>query len=149
VILSVKSIPDDNNAKMAEPVTTADNERPPAAPPRCRLRTGLIGPLGPLCGARFGGSGKTGRVTLLYAALGDSMSIDIYAGDPGRGATACCTPTETWISPTGPDVTWPAGGTRVLDLTADGATTADVLTWQLPRLRSSADLVTLTVAATT
>jgi hypothetical protein len=43
VILSVTSILDDNNAKMAEPVTTADNERPPAAPPRCRLRTGLIG----------------------------------------------------------------------------------------------------------
>jgi hypothetical protein len=27
-------------------------------------------------------------VTLLYAALGDSMSIDIYAGGPGRGATS-------------------------------------------------------------
>jgi hypothetical protein len=27
-------------------------------------------------------------VTVLYAALGDSMSIDLYAGGPGRGAAS-------------------------------------------------------------
>ena len=47
----------------------------------------MTGPRIGVAGARSGGSDKTGGVTLLYAALGDSMSI-FYAGGPGRGATS-------------------------------------------------------------
>ncbi len=82
---------------------------------------------------------------MLYAALGDSMSIDIYAGGPGRGATSLLHRNRDNDFPdwAGRDL---AGlGYEVLDLTADGATTHGVLDQQLPRLDRRADLVTLTV----
>ena len=104
-----------------------------------------IDAIGLLCGARFGGSDKTGGVTLLYAALGDSMSIDIYAGGPGRGATSLLHTNRDADFPEWAGRDLAGRGYEVLNLTADGATSADVLEWQLSRLQSSADLVTLTV----
>jgi hypothetical protein len=89
---------------------------------------------------------KTGGVTLLYTTLGDSMSIDIYAGGPGRGATSLLHTNRDADFPDWAGRDLASRGYEVLDLTADGATTADVLEWQLPPLPSSADLVTLTGA---
>jgi lysophospholipase L1-like esterase len=84
-------------------------------------------------------------VTLLYAALGDSMSIDVYAGGPGRGAASLLHTNRDADFPDWAGRDLASRGYEVLDLSADGATTAEVMEWQLPRLRGSADLVTLTV----
>jgi lysophospholipase L1-like esterase len=82
---------------------------------------------------------------LLYAALGDSMSIDVYAGGRGRGAVSLLHRNRDVDFPdwTGRDLA--ALGYTVLDLTYDGATTAGVLERQLPRLERRPDLVTLTM----
>jgi lysophospholipase L1-like esterase len=77
--------------------------------------------------------------------MGDSMSIDIYAGGPGRGAASLLHTNRDADFPGWAGRDLASRGYEVLDLTADGATTDHVLEWQLPRLRSSADLVTLTV----
>jgi lysophospholipase L1-like esterase len=81
----------------------------------------------------------------LYVALGDSMSIDLYAGGPGRGAAALLHRNRDADFPdwTGRDLT--TLGYAALDLSYDGATTAGVVDRQLPRLDRRPDLVTLTV----
>ena len=70
----------------------------------------------------------------LYVALGDSMSIDAYAGGAGRGAASLLHRNR--------DVDFPdwAGhdlhtlGYNLRNLTRDGATSAGVLRDQLPLL---------------
>lgn len=81
----------------------------------------------------------------LYVALGDSMSIDVYAGGPGRGAASLLHRNRDTDFPewTGRDLH--TRGYDVLDLTSDGATTTGVLNQQLPRLDRRPDLVTITM----
>ncbi|WP_433797025.1 SGNH/GDSL hydrolase family protein [Actinoplanes sp. CA-252034] len=80
-----------------------------------------------------------------YVALGDSMSIDDYAGGPGRGAASLLhrnldTDFPDWA---GRDLA--ANGWSVDVAARDGAVTADVLDRQLPHLNGGPDLATLTV----
>ena len=89
--------------------------------------------------------GDDGVVAPLYVALGDSMSIDLYAGGPGRGAASLVHRNRDadfpdWL---GRDLN--SLGYQALDLTYDGATTVGVLDRQLPRLDRRPDLVTITV----
>lgn len=84
-------------------------------------------------------------MTQLYVALGDSMSIDAYAGGPGRGAASLL---HRNLDDDFPD--WAERDLRsrdytLLDLTQDGATTADVLHDQVPRIDQRPDLVTITM----
>jgi lysophospholipase L1-like esterase len=81
-----------------------------------------------------------GERVKLYVALGDSISIDDYpareTGIPDIGAASLF---ARELRKRFPDLTFD-------NLTADGATTDDVLRWQLPRVRETADetIVTLT-----
>ena len=81
----------------------------------------------------------------LYTALGDSMSIDAYAGGPGRGAAALLHRNRDADFPDWAGRDLVSRGYDLLDLSYDGATTAGVLDRQLPRLDRRADLVTLTI----
>ena len=81
----------------------------------------------------------------LYVALGDSMSIDAYAGGPGRGAASLLHRNRDDDFPdwTGRDLN--SRGYTLRDLTSDGETSTGVLRDQLPRLDVRPDLVTLTM----
>ena len=84
-----------------------------------------------------------------YVALGDSISIDEYAGGPGRGAASLLVRNRDEDFPEwrGRDLA-SLGATDAHVLAADGATCRDVLDRQLPRLArlgGAPDLVTLTV----
>jgi hypothetical protein len=86
----------------------------------------------------------------VYVALGDSISIDVYAGGPGRGGASLLARNRDGDFPDwrGRDLatTRPELGFRLLAV--DGATTASLLDVQLPRLESSGAMprvVTLTV----
>ena len=95
---------------------------------------------------RTGASPSDNRlVTLLYVALGDSMSIDVYAGGPGRGAASLLHRNRDADFPDWAGHDLATRGYAKLDLTYDGATTAGVLDRQLPGLDGRADLVTLTM----
>jgi lysophospholipase L1-like esterase len=83
---------------------------------------------------------------LEYVALGDSISIDDYAGGPGRGAASLLARNRDDDFPTwrGHDL----GGRPWRLLATDGATTASLLEHQLPelaRLGASPALVTMTI----
>jgi lysophospholipase L1-like esterase len=82
---------------------------------------------------------------MLYAAIGDSMSIDVYAGGPGRGAASLLHRNRDADFPdfAGRDLN--SRGYDVLDLSYDGATTGGVLDQQLPRLDRAPDLATITI----
>ncbi len=84
-------------------------------------------------------------MTLLYAALGDSMSIDLYAGGPGRGAAALLHRNRDADFPDWAGRDLATQGYTALDLSYDGATTAGVLEQQLERLDRRPDLVTITM----
>ena len=75
----------------------------------------------------------------VYIALGDSISIDVYAGGPGRGGASLLARNRDDDFPDwrGRDLatTRPALGFALL--ATDGATTASLLDAQLPRLQSS------------
>lgn len=77
----------------------------------------------------------------LYLALGDSISIDEYplreTGIPNIGAASLFARALRERYP----------GIAVDDLTADGATTDDVLRWQLPRVRATSDPAVVTITA--
>ena len=77
----------------------------------------------------------------LYLALGDSISIDEYplreTGVANIGAASLFARALRERFP----------GIRVDDLTADGATTDDVLRWQLPRVRATDDPAIVTITA--
>jgi lysophospholipase L1-like esterase len=74
---------------------------------------------------------------VVYAALGDSMSIDDYAGGPGRGAASLLWRNRdrdfpAWASR---DLTSRDPTARLVLLASDGATSATVAGEQLGRLR--------------
>lgn len=86
----------------------------------------------------------------VYVALGDSISIDVYAGGPGRGGASLLARNRDddfpeWqghdLATTRPDLGFEL-------LATDGGTTASLLDVQLPRLESSRAvprIVTLTI----
>ena len=80
----------------------------------------------------------------VYLALGDSMSIDDYAGGPGRGAASLLHRNHNRDFPdwAGRDL---AGKLGVRVLARDGAVAADVLQRQLPLITQAPALVTVTM----
>jgi lysophospholipase L1-like esterase len=84
-----------------------------------------------------------------YVALGDSISIDDYAGGPGRGGASLLHRNRDDDFPEwrGRDLLTDDPDTSFSLLATDGATTRTLLDVQLPRLaaRSRPTLVTLTV----
>jgi len=85
-----------------------------------------------------------------YVALGDALSMDAYAGGPGRGAPALLYKNRSddfpeWQSR---DLSARLPGARLIPLAMDGATTATLRFAQVPRLRGMdvrASLATVTV----
>jgi lysophospholipase L1-like esterase len=77
------------------------------------------------------------RTGVVYAALGDSMSIDDYAGGPGRGAASLLWRNRDHDFPAwaGRDLTARDPAARLALLASDGATSTTVAGEQLPRLR--------------
>lgn len=80
-----------------------------------------------------------------YVALGDSMSIDAYAGGPGRGAASLLFRNRDLDFPdwAGRDLADAGFTARVLAF--DGATSHDVVREQLPLITDEPSLVTLTM----
>ncbi len=95
------------------------------------------------------------RLTMLdrpryYVSLGDSMSIDAYAGGPGRGAASLLLKNRDDDFPDwqGKDLQTVLAGARLIPLAADGATSATVRYAQIPRLKEMKihpDIITLTI----
>jgi lysophospholipase L1-like esterase len=86
----------------------------------------------------------------LYVALGDSLSIDDYAGGPGRGGAGLLVANRDEDFPgwRGRDLRTRDPATAFALLATDGATTDTLLRAQLPRLRALPErptLVTLTI----
>lgn len=80
-----------------------------------------------------------------YVALGDSMSIDVYAGGHGRGAASLLHRNRDQDFPRWAGRDLLHRGFTAENLAQDGATSTDVLRHQVPRLRDRADLVTITM----
>jgi lysophospholipase L1-like esterase len=74
---------------------------------------------------------------MVYAALGDSMSIDDYAGGPGRGAASLLWRNRNYDFPAwaGRDPTARDPAAHLAVLASDGATSTTVVQEQLGRLR--------------
>jgi lysophospholipase L1-like esterase len=86
----------------------------------------------------------------VYVALGDSISIDDYAGGPGRGGASLlyANRDEDFPEWRGRDLRAAHPGATFSLLATDGATTRTLLQTQLPRLRAlgvQPSLVTLTI----
>jgi len=86
----------------------------------------------------------------LYVALGDSISIDLYAGGPGRGGASLLARNRDDDFPDwrGLDLATTRPELGLALLATDGGTTSSLLDAQLPRLASSGAVprvVTLTV----
>ena len=79
---------------------------------------------------------EAGRSGLVYAALGDSMSIDHYAGGPGRGAASLLWRNRDDDFPAwaGKDLTTRNPTAQLAQLASDGATSATVAGEQLRQL---------------
>jgi len=79
------------------------------------------------------------RTRTIYAALGDSMSIDEYAGGPGPGRGAASllwrNRDDDFPAWAGRDLTTRDPAVRLALLASDGATSTTVATQQLGRLR--------------
>jgi lysophospholipase L1-like esterase len=90
------------------------------------------------------GMGRT-HDGVVYAALGDSMSIDDYAGGSGRGAASLLWRNRDDDFPAwaGRDLTAHDPGARLVLLASDGATSATVAGEQLERLRRLGIIPTL------
>jgi lysophospholipase L1-like esterase len=120
---------------------------------RRELQITLICPRGVparVAGHPSGMTSSQGAPPDVYVALGDSISIDVYAGGPGRGGASLLARNRDHDFPDwrGHDLatTRPELGFGLL--ATDGATTASLLDVQLPRLESSnvvPRIVTLTV----
>ena len=87
---------------------------------------------------------------VVYAALGDSISIDHYAGGPGRGGASLLAHNRDDDFPQwrGRDLATLHPNLDYRLLATDGGTTSTLLDSQLPRLEASAiapNLVTLTI----
>ena len=80
-----------------------------------------------------------------YVALGDSMSIDDYAGGPGRGAASLLHRNHDGDFPGWSGRDLESRGYTVEVLAIDGAVIGDVLDRQLPRLSGAVDLATVTM----
>jgi lysophospholipase L1-like esterase len=82
---------------------------------------------------------------VVYAALGDSMSIDDYAGGPGSGAASLLWRNRDRDFPAwaGRDLTARDPTARLVLLASDGATSATVAGEQLGRLRRLGVIPTL------
>ena len=82
------------------------------------------------------GQVQAGRSGLVYAALGDSMSIDHYAGGPGRGAASLLWRNRDDDFPawTGQDLTTRNPAAQLALLASDGATSTTVVGEQLRQL---------------
>jgi hypothetical protein len=80
---------------------------------------------------------KVKRTGVVYAALGDSMSIDDYAGGRGRGAASLLLRNRDHDFPTwaGRDLATRDPAARLALLATDGATSTTVAHQQLSRLR--------------
>ena len=85
------------------------------------------------------------RNPVVYAALGDSMSIDDYAGGPGRGAASLLWRNHDDDFPAwaGRDLTARDPTARLALLATDGASSATVAGEQLGRLRRLERIPTL------
>jgi hypothetical protein len=86
----------------------------------------------------------------VYVALGDSISIDEYAGGPGRGGASllACNRDDDFPQWRGHDLSTQHPSLRYHLLAVDGGTTETLLDVQLPRLEASGRrpaVVTLTV----
>ncbi|HEV2774021.1 MAG TPA: GDSL-type esterase/lipase family protein [Solirubrobacteraceae bacterium] len=86
----------------------------------------------------------------IYVALGDSISIDLYAGGPGRGGASLLARNRDDDFPdwAGRDLATTRPELEFALLATDGATTASLLGGQLPRLESTdvaPRVVTLTI----
>jgi hypothetical protein len=77
------------------------------------------------------------RSGMVYAALGDSLSIDDYAGGPGRGAASLLLRNrdEDFPAWAGRDLITRDPAARLDLLATDGATSTMVAREQLPRPR--------------
>lgn len=90
--------------------------------------------------------GHDGEGAGAYVALGDSISIDVYAGGPGRGGASLLARNRDEDFPS-----WRGHDLRVLPfrlLATDGATSRTLLEEQVPRLERSGlrpSIVTLTI----
>jgi lysophospholipase L1-like esterase len=84
-------------------------------------------------------------VSGVYVALGDSMSIDAYAGGTGRGAASLLyrNRDEDFPDWVGKDLAGAGLSTQLLAF--DGATSTDVVCEQLPMITGVPALVTITV----
>jgi lysophospholipase L1-like esterase len=82
---------------------------------------------------------------VVYAALGDSLSIDDYAGGPGRGAASLLWRNRDGDFPAwaGRDLTSRDSTAELALLASDGATSATVAGEQLGRLRRLGSIPTL------
>lgn len=80
-----------------------------------------------------------------YLALGDSMSIDVYAGGPGRGAASLLHRNRDADFPEWAGRDLHSLGYTAYNLSRDGATTADVLDRQLRQVPVAPDVVTLSI----
>jgi lysophospholipase L1-like esterase len=82
------------------------------------------------------GQVQAGRAGPVYAALGDSMSIDHYAGGPGRGAASLLWRNRDDDFPAwaGQDLTARDPAVQLALLASDGATSATVVGEQLRQL---------------
>jgi GDSL-like Lipase/Acylhydrolase family len=92
---------------------------------------------------------RTAGSRTVYAALGDSISIDEYAGGPGRGGASLLARNidDDFADWRGRDLA-STGDTRFYLLASDGATCRTVLDHQLPQLAAldvSPTIVTLTI----
>jgi lysophospholipase L1-like esterase len=86
----------------------------------------------------------------IYVALGDSISIDLYAGGPGRGGASLLARNRDGDFPDwrGRDLATTRPELGFALLATDGGTTGSLLDAQLPRLESSGAIprvVTLTI----
>jgi lysophospholipase L1-like esterase len=81
----------------------------------------------------------------VYVAIGDSMSIDDYAGGAGRGAASLLYRNRDGDFPDWAGRDLAAAGLGAQVLARDGATTADVLQRQLSQLTQAPALVTVTM----
>lgn len=81
----------------------------------------------------------------MYVALGDSMSIDYYAGGAGWGAASLLHRNRDADFPTWTGRDLASVGLTGLVLAADGARAADVLEHQLPLISAPPEVVTITM----
>ncbi|WP_328473502.1 GDSL-type esterase/lipase family protein [Actinoplanes sp. NBC_00393] len=81
----------------------------------------------------------------VYVALGDSMSIDAYAGGAGRGAASLLHRNRDGDFPDWAGRDLQGLGYAVQNLTRDGATTVGVLQSQLSQIRARPNLITLSM----